>query len=139
MDIVLRLRDLRHASGLSQKEVADRSGLGVRTISSFESGSRIDSMKLSQLEKLLAVYGVSPREFFGGEVDARFDPFEAEERRHARAIQERLLALPETIRHSMVEKIRLMVDTADHVQKISVPRPWNRRDADDWQLLNSHN
>ena len=139
MDIVLRLRELRRVSGLSQQQVARRSGLGVRTISSFESGSRIDSMKLSQLERLLNVYGVSEKQFFGGELDERFDPFETETREDARRISESLNRLPGSVRDAMVERIRLMVDTADEVHQMTRPQPWNRAQIDDWQLLNSHN
>jgi hypothetical protein len=42
------------------------SGVGEKTISSFESGARIGSLKLSQLAKLLVVYRLSPAEFFSG-------------------------------------------------------------------------
>lgn len=139
MDIVLRLRELRRVSGLSQQQVAEKSGLGVRTISSFESGSRIDSMKLSQLERILRVYGVSERQFFGGEIDERFDPFEVETREDARRISESLGRLPGTLRQAMLERIRLMVDTADEVHQMTRPQPWTRAQVDDWQLLNSHN
>ena len=40
------------------------SGLGEKTLSSFETGERITSMKLAQLLALLAVYDVTPAEFF---------------------------------------------------------------------------
>lgn len=69
MDLVLKLRELRKLRKLSQEEVARRSGVGVKTLSSFETGNRIDSMKLAQLRKILAVYDVSESEFFGGKVD----------------------------------------------------------------------
>ena len=62
MDIVLKLRELRRLRGLSQKDVARLTGVGEKTISSFETSARIGSMKLSQLAKLLRVYGfTSPR------------------------------------------------------------------------------
>lgn len=66
MDIVIRLRDLRFDSKLTQKQVAELSGVGVKTISSFESGLRIESMKVVQLERIVAVYGISLAEFFTG-------------------------------------------------------------------------
>lgn len=139
MDLVLRLRELRRASGLSQKEVAQRSGLGVRTISSFESGARIDSMKVCQLERLLAVYGVDEGQFFSGELDERFDPFESEIREDARRLSETLNRLPSSVRSEMLERISLMVETADQVHQLTRPQPWARSTGDEWHLLNSHN
>jgi transcriptional regulator with XRE-family HTH domain len=69
MDIVLKLRELRRLRGLSQQEAAELAGMGVKTLSSFETGERIGSMKLMQLLPLLSAYGVSPGEFFGGGVE----------------------------------------------------------------------
>src|SRR5687768_16786940 len=54
MDLVLKLSELRRMRGLTQKDVARLSGVGAKTISSFETGQRITSLKLSQLERLLA-------------------------------------------------------------------------------------
>ena len=59
MDLVLKLREIRRLRGLSQKDVAKLSGVGEKTISSFETGQRIGSLKLAQLKKLLSVYGLS--------------------------------------------------------------------------------
>ncbi len=69
MDIVLKLRELRRMRGLSQQEAAELAGMGVKTLSSFETGERIASMKLMQLLPLLSAYGVTPGEFFGGGVE----------------------------------------------------------------------
>ena len=138
MDLVIRLRELRRASGMSQKDVAEKTGLGVRTISSFESGSRIDSMKVSQLAKLLDVYGVTEREFFGGAVDERFDPYEAEATMGLRMLNERLMRLPDSLRSSICEQMKIMVESAQSPRNIVAPA-WRRPIADDWQLLNSHN
>ena len=71
MDLVLKLRELRKMCGLSQAEAARISGVGVKTISSFETGGRIESLKLEQLRKLLAAYGTTEEEFFGGVVETR--------------------------------------------------------------------
>lgn len=71
MDLVLKLRELRKMCGLSQAEAARLSGVGIKTISSFESGARIESLKLSQLRKLLKVYDTTEDEFFGGSVDMK--------------------------------------------------------------------
>src|SRR5205823_5088523 len=64
IDLVIRLRDLRLMSGLTQTEVAKRSGVGEKTISSFETGDRADAIKLAQLLRLLRVYGIAPAAFF---------------------------------------------------------------------------
>src|ERR1044072_9037303 len=69
MDIVLKLRELRRLCGLSQKEAAELAGIGVKTLSSFETGERITSIKIVQLFSLLQVYRVTPAEFFGGKVE----------------------------------------------------------------------
>ena len=65
MDLVLKLREIRRMRNLSQKDVARLSGVGEKTISSFETGQRIGSLKLAQLNRLLKVYGLSETEFFG--------------------------------------------------------------------------
>ena len=49
MDIVLKLRELRRLRGYSQKDVALLTGVGDKTIISFETSARIGSMKLSQI------------------------------------------------------------------------------------------
>lgn len=64
MDIVLKLRELRRLKGLSQKKVEKLSGVSEKTLSSFESGARIHTLKLVQLQKLLRVYGITEEEFF---------------------------------------------------------------------------
>ena len=69
MDLVLKLREIRRLRGLSQKDVARLSGVGEKTISSFETGQRIGSLKISQLKRLLEVYGLTEADFFGGTVE----------------------------------------------------------------------
>ena len=78
MDIVLKLRELRRLQGLSQKDVALRCGVGEKTISSFETGERIGSFKISQLRKLLAVYGISEADFFSRKIERQIAPWETE-------------------------------------------------------------
>ena len=73
MDIVLKLRELRRVRGLLQKEVAARSGVGEKTLSSFETGARIEAMKLAQLKRVLAVYGVTLAAFFSSALDAELE------------------------------------------------------------------
>lgn len=70
MDPVLKLRELRRRAQLSQKEVAARAGIGEKTLSSFETGARIGSLKLTQLERLLRVYGISLATFFSEAFEA---------------------------------------------------------------------
>jgi transcriptional regulator with XRE-family HTH domain len=67
-DSILLLREARRYRCLSQQEVAAASGVGVKTISSFETGRRFDSLKVRQLRKLLRVYGLTMAQFFAGEI-----------------------------------------------------------------------
>ena len=76
MDLVLKLREVRRMRGLSQKDVARLSGVGEKTISSFETGERIGSMKLAQLKRLLAVYGLTEQDFFGASIEKQIAPWE---------------------------------------------------------------
>jgi transcriptional regulator with XRE-family HTH domain len=59
MNLAIKLRRLRESAGMTQPEVARISGVGVKTISSFETGQRIDSIKVSQFVALCKAYGVS--------------------------------------------------------------------------------
>lgn len=62
------LKDLRErcdaGDGLSQARAAQRSGVHVKTLSSFETGMRIEAMKVTQLEKLCDAYGITLAQFF---------------------------------------------------------------------------
>src|SRR5258708_38694366 len=78
MDLVLKLRELRKYRGLSQADAARKSGLGVKTLSSFETGERIESMKLIQLQRLLRIYGVTDAEFFSTAIEHLLAPWEHE-------------------------------------------------------------
>jgi transcriptional regulator with XRE-family HTH domain len=68
-DTVLLLRECRRLKGLSQKEAAALSGVGEKTISSFETGARIHGMRLDQLQALLDVYGICAADFFNGHLE----------------------------------------------------------------------
>ena len=59
MPIHLRLREFRHALGLTQAELAARAGVRRATLSRLEN-SRVTSLDLSVLEKLSNVLGVEP-------------------------------------------------------------------------------
>lgn len=138
VDIVLRLRELRRMSGLSQKELSLLSGIGEKTISSFETGCRIDTMKVSQLRRLLAVYGVSEAEFFGDEFEEMLrdeDAFFS-----SSSVLRGLVELPQSIRSSLLEKISLMVETAHQVHTLDTGLAFAQpQTGNDWDLLNSRN
>ena len=69
MDVVLRLRELRRIRNVSQRDLARLSGVGEKSISSFETGKRADSLKVAQLERLLAAYGVALDQFFADDFE----------------------------------------------------------------------
>jgi transcriptional regulator with XRE-family HTH domain len=120
MDVVLKLRELRRLSGLSQDDVAEKAGVGPKTLSSFESGARIGSMKLLQLVQILQVYGVTPAEFFGGKVEeALFGELERLSSRELALIRE-LRALDERSRLRLEEKFMTMIGAA-HLVTDPVP------------------
>ncbi len=139
VDIVLRLRELRRSLGLQQKEVALLSGIGEKSISSFETGARLDTMKVGQLRRLLAVYGVTESEFFSDEFEALLG-FEDEPsaREGALTIWKRMRELPDPVQNGLLEKFRLMIDTACDVHTLTQPLHYSAP-KNDWELLNSRN
>ncbi|HEX8253210.1 MAG TPA: helix-turn-helix transcriptional regulator [Thermoanaerobaculia bacterium] len=150
MDLVLKLREIRRLRGLSQKDVARLSGVGEKTISSFETGQRIGSLKLDQLTKMLAVYGLTEAEFFGGSIEREIAPWELDEDEcAAQRLVEQLRALPKAVQRTMVGKFELMLETAtavDHVrqvehtkQQLAEKRPSYVRDEPEWHMLTSRN
>lgn len=141
MDIVLKLRELRRLQGLSQKDVALRCGVGEKTISSFETGERIGSLKISQLRKLLAVYGVSEAEFFGNSLERKVAPWEAEAVEGTARLLEEIRTLPGTIQRSLLGKFQLMVETASEVNSIREPGASFRAEppVHEWRMLTSRN
>jgi transcriptional regulator with XRE-family HTH domain len=150
MDLVLKLREIRRLRGLSQKDVARLSGVGEKTISSFETGQRIGSLKLEQLKSMLAVYGLSEAEFFGVSVERQIAPWELdEEESAAQRLVEELRELPRPIQKAMIAKFQLMLETAsavDQVKQVEPPpkrvtdkRPSFVREEPDWNMLTSRN
>jgi transcriptional regulator with XRE-family HTH domain len=117
MDLVLKLRELRDLRGLSQKDVARLSGVGEKTISSFETGERIGTMKLSQLAKLLAIYGVTEEQFFSSAIEELFDPDAISRRSREEQLIAGLLDLPADARNALLERFELMLDTALTVRR----------------------
>lgn len=61
-ELGLTLRTLRESAGLTQAEVARRTGLGKSRLSKYESGKELP--KLASLEKLLRVLGAEPLTLF---------------------------------------------------------------------------
>jgi transcriptional regulator with XRE-family HTH domain len=112
MDLVLKLRELRDLRGLSQKDVARLSGVGEKTISSFETGQRIETMKLSQLARLLAIYGVTEEQFFSRKIEELFDPDAISRRSREVQLIAGLTELPARARHALLERFELMLDSA---------------------------
>jgi transcriptional regulator with XRE-family HTH domain len=113
MDTVLKLRELRAHAGITQEDVARRSHLGVKTISSFESGARIESMKLSQLEAILATYKLTLAQFFSRSMEHDLAPWESEST--SDALLRRIDALPAHAREALLDKIAAMLDVAEAV------------------------
>lgn len=133
MDLVLKLREVRRMKRLSQKDVARISGVGEKTISSFETGERIGSMKLAQLGRLLAAYGLTEAEFFGGAVEKEIAPWELDENQRATAqLLDELRTLPQPMQRNLLAKFRLMVET---VTEVHAEPPFHaaRASADEWR------
>jgi len=105
MDIVLKLRELRHHRRLSQKDVERLAGVGEKTLSSFETGERIDTMKIAQLRALLTLYGVTEEEFFSDKLDEMFDPTYVRVSTRVDEIIARIAELPEHVRDGALDTI----------------------------------
>ena len=118
MDLVLKLREIRRLRGLSQKDVARLSGVGEKTISSFETGQRIGSLKLDQLRRMLSVYGMTEADFFGSSVERQIAPWELDEDEcAAQRLMDELRSLPRMTQRAMVSKFQLMLEGASHVSQ----------------------
>jgi transcriptional regulator with XRE-family HTH domain len=113
VDLVLRLRELRRMSGLSQREVGQSSGVGEKTLSSFETGDRVKSIKVVQLLAILNAYHVTPAEFFGDGVERRLL---AELERLSPAelkIVTGLRALPDVQRERLLDRFLIMLEAIE--------------------------
>jgi transcriptional regulator with XRE-family HTH domain len=140
MDLVLKLREIRRLKGLSQKDVARISGVGEKTISSFETGQRIGSLKLAQLKRLLKAYGLTEAEFFGHSVERQIAPWELDEDEcAAQRVFDDLRVLPKPVQKAMVAKFQLMMETASAVNTIRDKRPSYVRENPEWHMLTSRN
>ena len=142
MDLVLKLREIRRMRGFSQKDVARLSGVGEKTISSFETGHRIGSLKLAQLRRLLGVYGLTEADFFGGSIEKEIAPWELDEEQMATVrLLDDLHGLPKLAQRSLLSKFHLMVEAVVDVQpeRGKHAPPFTRDESPEWQLLNSRN
>ena len=140
MDLVLKLREIRRLRGLSQKDVAQMSGVGEKTISSFETGQRIGSLKLSQLKRLLGVYGLTEAQFFGGTVEKQIAPWELDEEEFATSrILDDLRLMPAPVKKTLLNKFQLMIETAADVHDMKDKRPSYVRENPEWHMLASRN
>src|SRR6059036_541764 len=145
MDLVLKLREVRRMRGLSQKDVARLSGVGEKTISSFETGERVGSMKLAQLKRLLAVYGMTEADFFGGSVEKEIAPWELDEEQMALTrLLDDLRALPKQAKRNLLAKFQLMADAVGDVHDVKDvkgrrPGYGRENEAAEWQMLTSRN
>jgi transcriptional regulator with XRE-family HTH domain len=110
VDFVLRLRELRRLNGLSQKEVGQSTGVGEKTVSSFETGDRIKSIKVAQLLALLDAYHVTAAEFFGDGVErkllAELERLSADEVK----IVSGLRGLPDAARERLTDRFLVMLE-----------------------------
>jgi transcriptional regulator with XRE-family HTH domain len=140
MDLVLKLREIRRVRGLSQKDVARLSGVGEKTISSFETGQRIGALKLAQLKRMLKVYGLTEAEFFGGTVEKEIAPWELDQEEFATArLLDGLHLLPKAVQKTMLAKFQLMVETATELHHIKDKRPAYIQENPEWNMLTSRN
>lgn len=121
MDLVLKLRELRRLRGLSQKDAARLSGVGEKTISSFETGERVGALKLSQLAKLLRIYGVTEEQFFSRAIEELFDPDAISRRSREEQLLANLVELTPDARNALLDRFELMLDSAHAVRGSARP------------------
>ena len=71
-----RIKDLRKAKGLSQKEMSKRTGIPYSTYSNYENNNREPNK--SQLEKIATALGISEIELLGLTKEEIFKPLKGE-------------------------------------------------------------
>ena len=113
MDLVLKLREARRMSGLTQREAAKRSGIHVKTISSFETGMRIGSMKLEQLFQLLLAYDMTVQQFFGGKLDEELEDMTKPLDMDVIKVVNRISDLPKTVKRNLASRFNDMIEAAE--------------------------
>jgi hypothetical protein len=97
-------------------------------------------MKLAQLRRLLAVYGLTEAQFFGGAVEKEIAPWELGEEDFATSrLLDDLQALPKPLQRTMIAKFQLMLETAAEVHHLRDKRPAYVRENPEWHMLNARN
>ena len=140
MDLVLKLREIRRMRGLSQKDVARLSGVGEKTISSFETGQRIGSLKLAQLKRMLKVYGLNEADFFGASVEKEIAPWELNDEQMAtQRLLDDLHLLPKPIQKNLLAKFQLAVEAVAESHHLKDKRPRYVQEDAEWNMLTSRN
>ena len=140
MDLVLKLREIRRLKKLSQKDVARLSGLGEKTISSFETGQRIGSLKLAQLKRMLKVYGLSEADFFGASLEKQIAPWELNDEQMAtQRLLDDLHTLPKPIQKNLLAKFQLAVEAVAESHHLKEKRPRYIQEDPEWNMLTSRN
>jgi transcriptional regulator with XRE-family HTH domain len=140
MDLVIKLREIRRIRNLSQKDVARMSGVGEKTISSFETGQRIGSLKLAQLKRMLKVYGLSEAEFFGATVEKEIAPWELNDEQMAtQRLLDDLHSLPTPIQKNLLAKFQLAVEAVAETRHLKEKRPSYIHEDPEWHMLTSRN
>lgn len=109
MDIAARLKEVRKASGLSQKQVGELSSVGEKTLSSFESNRRIGRMKIEQLFAILTVIGMTPIEFFAGVDHEPLSTAHADDS-PSFLLFDRFMALPVETQTALIPAFHLLMD-----------------------------
>jgi transcriptional regulator with XRE-family HTH domain len=134
LDLVIRLREARRSSGLSQAKAGALAGIHPRSISSWETGSRIDSMGIPDLQQLLAVYGMTLQEFFSSAFERRVLDFYGEMQPCQAAIIEltkRLGRVPPEVLAQLLSVVDAMLSLAERsCEHVPTERrkPTKRRD-----------
>ena len=141
MDVVLRLRELRRTRGLSQRDAARLAGVGEKSISSFETGERLPSMKLAQLERLLHAYGVTLKEFFSETIDRKLAPWDVtHEDEEIEDLVAELRHLPRKSRRALLSKFRMMAQASTEMPHVPKGHPEARSPMHhEWEMLTSRN
>ncbi len=141
MDVVLRLRELRRKRGLSQRDAARLAGVGEKSISSFETGERLPSMKLAQLERLLHAYGVTLKEFFSEALDRKLAPWDVtDEEEEMEDLLAELRHLPRKSRRALLSKFRMMAQATTEMPHVPKAPPAARDQMrHEWEMLTSRN
>lgn len=133
----LKLRELRHRSGLTQQQVASAAGLGSKTISSFETGNRVGAMKLAQLERLVGVYGLNLEQFFSTHLDSLLFPWDGDHQ--TEKFLEEVRNLPTSVKEEVVPWMRSVLRGASLKRSEEFRTNFEVRDDADWAMLVSPN